>query len=583
MTLQGRQIGDYRLLRLISSDGIIETYFADIPRKGQQATIKVIRTDFTSNDGYIKEAAHRFLSEATTIAQLNHPNILPLSGAGESNINGVNLPYIIIPLRKEDDLAQWLQQRRTSRLPQKEVAYIVHQAAAALQYTHDKGIIHQDVKPSNFLVCGNPDNPNYPQLLLTGFVLSTSPSATGLPQNAHGTPTYMAPEQWKGQPVPASDQYELAVMAYELLTGRPPFQGDVMGLMNQHLNIEPQPPSTLNQQLSKDIDFVLLHSLAKMPERRFASISAFDLAFQNATQESEVILSQEPPAALDKQSQMASQNKTKETSLPTLIARPARPSPLTILLVAVAVLVTIGSSIVYYLGIYRPNQSYAQTTATVLANITNTARVNTRATTTAQTVTAFQDNFDQITSSAPSFNDAMTNPNDNKWDNSISGRGGCNFTNGAYHVTLKLKARTFPCYARGTNFGDFVYQVQMQITQGDYGGLLFRSDLTTGVGYAFFVGADGTYKLVAYPGSGNQPKVLVSGININIPIVRGQAYQVAVVAQGNNFDLFINGSYIGSTHDSKANSASGVLGLTAGTINASSSDVAYTQVQVWKL
>lgn len=94
----------------------------------------------------------------------------------------------------------------------------------------------------------------------------------------------MAPEQWSGTPVAATDQYALAVMAYEMLAGRPPFLGNLERLMYQHFIIQPPAPSTFNPQLSPAIDKVLLRALAKQPEDRFPSVSAFASAFEQAVQ-----------------------------------------------------------------------------------------------------------------------------------------------------------------------------------------------------------------------------------------------------------------------------------------------------------
>ena len=102
-------------------------------------------------------------------------------------------------------------------------------------------------------------------------------------QGNYGTPIYMAPEHWDGHPVPATDQYALAVMAYELLTGRPPFLGTSnMEVMYQHLEVQPQLPSKFNPLIHAGIDAVILRALAKRPEERFPSISAFAHAFEQA-------------------------------------------------------------------------------------------------------------------------------------------------------------------------------------------------------------------------------------------------------------------------------------------------------------
>src|SRR5436309_12286795 len=92
----------------------------------------------------------------------------------------------------------------------------------------------------------------------------------------------MATEQWEVHPVPASDQYALAIMIYQLLTGRTPFQGRPERMMYQHFNVSPQPPGKYNPAINPDIDAVILHALAKKPEERFPSVSAFSNAFQQA-------------------------------------------------------------------------------------------------------------------------------------------------------------------------------------------------------------------------------------------------------------------------------------------------------------
>ena len=158
--------------------------------------------------------------------------------------------YMVMPYRQAGSLADWKRTHFAYHLlPLAAVERIVEQAALALQHAHDREIIHQDVKPSNFLVQGNADYPGELHLQLADFgvakVMMTSES-----QVIRGTPTYMAPEQWEGHPVPATDQYALAVMAYELLTGRPPFVGNgYQHMWHQHVHIHPDPPSRVNSAL----------------------------------------------------------------------------------------------------------------------------------------------------------------------------------------------------------------------------------------------------------------------------------------------------------------------------------------------
>jgi Protein kinase domain len=163
------------------------------------------------------------------------------------------------------------------------VAHIISQAADALQHAHERHILHQDVKPSNFLIRTRKEQPNRPEVFLADFGIARIYAATShVSQHVRGTPAYMAPEQWEGRPVPASDQYALAIMAYQLLIGHPPFQGRMEQVMHQHFNVQPPAPTTLNPHLPKDVDTVLLHALAKRPEQRFANMTAFARAFQQA-------------------------------------------------------------------------------------------------------------------------------------------------------------------------------------------------------------------------------------------------------------------------------------------------------------
>jgi serine/threonine protein kinase/streptogramin lyase len=288
MPLEGQHLGHYRLLRLLGSGGMGEVYLAEDARIGQQVAIKVIRSEGIAYPGSesAREAARLFEREAKAIARLDHPNILPLYAYGEETLNEQQLTYLVMPYRKEGTLASWLRQRgSTESLSPAQVAPLVQQAAEALQHAHHQQVIHQDIKPTNFLIRLRSDRPDQPDLLLADFGIAKLTSATAsASQSIRGTPTYMAPEQWEGHPVAATDQYALAVMVYELLVGRPPFQGNPGQVMRQHYMMSPPVPSTLNPRLSPAIDAVLLRALAKQPDERFASVTAFAQAFQLAAQ-----------------------------------------------------------------------------------------------------------------------------------------------------------------------------------------------------------------------------------------------------------------------------------------------------------
>jgi serine/threonine protein kinase/streptogramin lyase len=290
MPLEGQHLGHYHLLRLLGSGGMGEVYLAEDARIGQQVAIKVIRAEGIAypESESAKEAARLFEREAKAIARLDHPNILPLYAYGEEILGEQLLTYLVMPYRKEGTLASWLRQRGSAAPPSPaEVAPLLQQAAEALQHAHNQHVIHQDIKPANFLIRLRDDHPNRPDLLLADFGIAKLTSATAsASQSIRGTPTYMAPEQWDGHPVPATDQYALAIMVYELLAGCPPFQGGPGQVMRQHYLTPPPAPSTLNPRLSPAIDAVLLRALSKQFEERFPSVVAFAQAFQEVVHSS---------------------------------------------------------------------------------------------------------------------------------------------------------------------------------------------------------------------------------------------------------------------------------------------------------
>ena len=311
MAIEELQNGRYRRVRLLGSGGMGEVYLMQDIRVNRQVAIKVIRSEGAPYPGSdtARDAARLFQREARAIAALEQPNILPLYDFGEETLEDVTLSYMVMPFCPEGTLTGWLQQRGSAPiLSPQDVAHMVEQAAEALQYAHDHHVIHLDIKPSNFLIRSNKKTPNRPTLLLADFgVARLSAATSNASQAVRGTPTSMAPEQWSSMPVPATDQYALAVMAYGLLAGRPPFLGGMEQLMYQHFHVQPPPPSTFNPRLSSSIDAVLLRALAKNSADRFPSISAFAGAFEQAVQRSpaEPVSGPQQPSASDFQATLA--------------------------------------------------------------------------------------------------------------------------------------------------------------------------------------------------------------------------------------------------------------------------------------
>ncbi len=321
-TLVGTQLGGYTLTRLLGSGGMGSVYLAEDRTIGQQVAIKVIRNDEEdfSDSASAGRAEERFKQEARAVASLDHLHILPLYRYGEEETASGTRAYMVMQYRPEGSLGDWLRRRagtisstslsmapklppdlpNTWPLSVEEAGDYLLQAASALQYAHEQGIIHRDVKPANFLLRYDTraaSGTGKIFLLLSDFGLARFFSAVSGTSHVLGTPTYMAPEQFDGIASPESDQYALAIMVYYLLAGRPPFQGDPLHLMHQHLSAEPPPIRAANPAIASGVENVLARALAKKPAQRYPSIAAFAEDFMQRRYEGAALRRLTLPAA----------------------------------------------------------------------------------------------------------------------------------------------------------------------------------------------------------------------------------------------------------------------------------------------
>ena len=266
--LTGKQLGNYRLIRLLGQGGFADVYLGEHIHLTTNAAIKVLRIRLSD------ENVNAFKAEAQTIARLEHPHIVRVLDFGVEN----GTPFLVMSYAPNGTLRRF--HPRGTVLPLATVVPYVKQVAGALQYAHNQNLIHRDVKPENMLLSRNND------VLLSDFglaVVKQSSRYSGA-QDVSGTAVYMAPEQLQGRPGPASDQYALAVVVYEWLTGTPPFDGSFAELCAQHLTTMPTSIRTKNPTITPDVEHVLFMALAKDPRQRFGSVEAFARALGQANE-----------------------------------------------------------------------------------------------------------------------------------------------------------------------------------------------------------------------------------------------------------------------------------------------------------
>ena len=264
----GQQLGNYRLTRLLGEGGFAEVYLGEHVHLGTPAAVKVLTTKLTDED------IAQFRNEARTIISLEHPHIVRVLDFGMQG----RVPFIVMAYAPNGSLRK-LHPRGT-RLPLPTVLSYVQQATAALQFAHDAGLVHRDIKPDNMLLGRNQD------ILLSDFGIVT-PSASLDPQRKQslaGTWIYMAPEQIQEQARRASDQYALGIVVYEWLCGVPPYAGTWQEIAIKHLSVLPPPLRNSVPTISPEVEQVVLRALAKDTGQRFPSVAAFAHALEQATQ-----------------------------------------------------------------------------------------------------------------------------------------------------------------------------------------------------------------------------------------------------------------------------------------------------------
>lgn len=248
----------YKLYERLGEGGMAEVFRAEDLRLGREVAVKILRPQYASEKSFLE----RFINEARSMAGFSHPNVVNVYDVGRDG----QRYYIVMEYVPGEDLRQQLE--RNGSVPARQALDIARQMAQGIGYAHRKGLVHRDIKPGNILMTP------LGEVKVADFGIAKAMASVGLtePGIVWGTTAYLSPEQVRGEPAtPASDVYAMGVVLYEMLAGKPPFQGeDRVSIALKHLRDEP-PPFDEAVQMARGVEFLVRKALAKEPRERFAN------------------------------------------------------------------------------------------------------------------------------------------------------------------------------------------------------------------------------------------------------------------------------------------------------------------------
>ncbi len=365
--LAGQTLGQYELKELLGAGGMGAVYRAHQKNLKRWVAVKVLPATLAGQALYLE----RFNREAQTAASLEHQHIVPVYDYGLQR----GTSYVVMRLLTGGTLADRLNDTLTNEKPlpaPREVADLLKQIASALDYAHARGVIHRDVKPSNIMF----DGQGVAFLVDFGIAKLIEVTGAGLTGTnmTMGTPSFMPPEQWRGETVtPASDQYSLAVIAYQLLVGKLPFEATTpYALMHKHLNEPPPPPHLERSGISESITTVLVQALAKQPEDRYADCLTFATTFESACSGFDDVKTSFFTSPLQVRTKVAARTMPKEyegekatTVLPT--SKPIHKSPL--LWFAFGIVAVLLGAIIFLIASNSGDDEQKETKPTSIAQV----------------------------------------------------------------------------------------------------------------------------------------------------------------------------------------------------------------------
>jgi serine/threonine-protein kinase len=309
----GSVVLNYRIDAQLGAGGLGVVYAGEHTVIGRKAALKVLNPLIARDVGMVA----RFVAEARAVNAIRHLNIVDVTDYAQADGHFV----IVMELLDGETLAERLE--KSAYMEERAAVSILTQAASALGAAHQRGIVHRDLKPENLFLTSYPDYPDFLKVLDFGIAKLMAQEGTGnetMPGLVMGTPAYMSPEQCRGDAAldHRSDIYSLGVVAYRMLTGRLPFEGNISAMMYGHMNSPIPAPRTLEPRVSQQAEVFLLKCLERDPKNRFQSMKEVRAALQrlggrtpiSSTPEEAELVSGGGRPAVDEQTNVPSAGRT---------------------------------------------------------------------------------------------------------------------------------------------------------------------------------------------------------------------------------------------------------------------------------
>ena len=617
--IEGSTLGRYELRRRIAHGGMSEVYLGYDRRVRRKVAVKVL---YGSSEPFVR----RFEREALAVGTLSHDHILALYDFGEQR----PWYYLVMPYIEGGTLRDYLLRRK--QLTLEEAGSFLYQIASALQYAHDHGVIHRDVKPSNILL--RLDGHAY----LVDFGLAKAKVEAESLTHAGamvGTPEYMAPEQSNGQHDYRSDIYSLGIILYQMLTGRVPFTAESpVAVSLKHIQVQPTPPRQLNPNIPQAVEDVILKALEKDPNERYQEARILAAAYkkalhqeqswvrENGTDEtskmdlSEVFRPERAPA--DTHILAAVELEQDKDALPLFPLMELQPAPMSfsslpnirnslrvhptfrialIALLCLVVLTPISLLARTHVGVgsVQRNGHPVQTLATQQRATPPPSRtpsmqtqVNVQATLAAQAQTQATAG---IINSLGAGNVLYTNSmllSDNATNTGgwLNDGVQCFFSSTGYHVSMARPHSVAWCYSSQQSYTNVIITAQAQLLRGDIYGVIFRLQPGSASFYVLEINNQGAYRFVRAQGNDPQNWLVLIDWTPSSAILPGygQTNIFLIIASGSQFRFYINRQLLVNTiADTSYNTyTSGLIGFLAGGDSGGGTEAVFHDVWVFQ-